>query len=141
MNSDLIYKPRRKALSLTALIDVVFILLMFFMLTTSFTREKQFELASPVASSDAQGQTPRQLLLQANGELALPLGKVGGNHLALTDKDIAADFTHDQPLIIRPAPDANVQAIVSALARLKALGFSQLSLVNPLPENLAGQQP
>ena len=141
MISDLIYKPRRKAVSLTPLIDVVFILLMFFMLTSSFTREKQLELASPVASSNAQANTARQLLLQQNGELIF----IEGNSLAktekaLTDKAITNEFARDQTLAIRPAPDANVQTMVSALARLKSLGFSQLSLGNPLADPAQGVQ-
>ena len=141
MISNLIYKPRRKAVSLTPLIDVVFILLMFFMLTSSFTREKQLELASPVASSNALANTARQLLLQQNGELAI-MNKdlLAFTEKALTDKAITNEFASDQALVIRPAPDVNVQTMVSALARLKALGFNQLSLGNPFADPVQGLQ-
>lgn len=137
MNGNLFYTPRRRSVSLTALIDVVFILLMFFMLTSSFTRERQLELASPVASNDIPATSPRQLVLQHSGELTL----MDDTPIALTDNSISTDFTHDQPLIIRPVADADVQAIVSAFARLKALGFNQLSLGNPVVSHAEGMQP
>ncbi len=39
--------PRRRRLSLTSLIDVIFLLLLFFMLSSTFTRFAQVELAAP----------------------------------------------------------------------------------------------
>src|SRR5690606_11646316 len=127
MPATLAAKPRRRTLGLTALIDVVFILLMFFMLTSSFTREKQFDLTAPVASAAAPATTPRQLLLRADGTLQPVDGDTFHSDAALT-----ASLGTDEPLILRPAPDASVQTLVSALARLDNLGFSRLSLGNPL---------
>ena len=47
--------PRRRPLSLTSLIDVIFLLLLFFMLSSTFTRFASVEItggpASPTASS------------------------------------------------------------------------------------------
>jgi biopolymer transport protein ExbD len=39
--------PRKRRLSLTSLIDVIFLLLLFFMLSSTFTRFAQVELAAP----------------------------------------------------------------------------------------------
>ncbi|HLS99486.1 MAG: biopolymer transporter ExbD [Porticoccaceae bacterium] len=127
MPATLAAKPRRRTLGLTALIDVVFILLMFFMLTSSFTRERQFDLSAPVASAAAPATAPRQLLLGADGALQPVDGEIFPD-----DAAIRANLAADEPLILRPAPDASVQTLVSALARLKALGFDRLSLGNPL---------
>ncbi|WP_240607830.1 ExbD/TolR family protein [Pararhodobacter oceanensis] len=50
---------RRKPLSLTSLIDVIFLLLLFFMLTSSFTRFGEVELLSEGSGAGAaSGQAP-----------------------------------------------------------------------------------
>lgn len=148
MDAALLYKRRRSGISLTALIDVVFILLMYFMLTTSFTSEKQLELASPVASQVPLTTIPQQVLLGVAGELSV-LGASADN---LSDPDVTSTLTNkkssltaleylkstldaSQPVVIRPAPDADVQTVITAITQLKALGLSQLSLGKPCPES------
>ena len=106
---------------------MVFILLMFFMLTSSFTQEKQFDLSAAVASAAAPATSPRQLLVRADGALLSVDGEIFPSDTAL-----AASIATDEPLILRPAPDARVQTLVSTVARLDTLGFSRLSLGNPL---------
>ena len=58
MSGSPLYRSRRKGISLTPLIDVVFILLMFFMLTFTFTRWKAVDLRFPVAGSGIAPKTP-----------------------------------------------------------------------------------
>lgn len=118
---------RAKAIGLTPLIDVVFILLMFFMLTTSFIKERQIELSSPVASTSQALNAPQLLWLDRLGSLRLdsPASQV------LLDKMILTRIDSDQPVVISPAADADIQGIVSTLARLKRLGIEELSLGRP----------
>tara|TARA_R110001592_G_scaffold357416_1_gene660573 strand:+ start:135332 stop:135760 length:429 start_codon:yes stop_codon:yes gene_type:complete len=118
---------RSKAISLTPLIDVVFILLMFFMLTTSFIKERQIELSSPVASANQALNAPQLLWLDRLGSLRLESPK----SQLLVDKVILTRIDSDQPVVIRPAADADIQGIVSTLARLKGLGIEELSLGRP----------
>jgi biopolymer transport protein ExbD len=52
------------ALDMAPLIDVVFLLLIFFMVATSFAREEQqLDLDLPEARSAAPGDSPRELVL------------------------------------------------------------------------------
>lgn len=51
-------RSRRKGISLTPLIDIVFILLTFFMLTSTFTRWKAVALRFPVAGPDVDPKNP-----------------------------------------------------------------------------------
>ncbi len=50
--------PRRRRLSLTSLIDVIFLLLLFFMLSSTFTRFAQVELAAPGGGGGAGASRP-----------------------------------------------------------------------------------
>lgn len=57
---------RRAALSLTSLIDVIFLLLLFFMLTSTFTRLGELELA-PGTPGGAPGEPPVFVQLAPEG--------------------------------------------------------------------------
>ena len=61
MRIDAVLRPRRR-LSMTSLIDVIFLLLLFFMLSSTFARFAEIEISGGVASSTAAGERPDVLL-------------------------------------------------------------------------------
>lgn len=116
----------RKAISLTALIDVVFILLMFFMLTSSFSQLEALALktasAVEVASEDAAD--PALVLVDEAGRYYL-------NQLAsaaLTIGQLRDKIGASQPVVILPYSYTAVQVLVDAMHDLKAAGFERLTL-------------
>ena len=60
------FRPRPQdsevEINLTALIDVVFLLLIFFMVTTTFSKEAEIQLELPEATSSDQPNPDRKLL-------------------------------------------------------------------------------
>ena len=122
--TDLTINKRPQAISLTPLIDVVFILLMFFMLTSSFIKEKQITLASATTNSAAIAEEPQRLWLTAEGVLSDENGKT------MTDLSLQA-LDNQRPIILHPAESANVQTIVTALTHTKQLGLDNLTLSAP----------
>ncbi len=62
MRIDAAAVKRRKPLSLTSLIDVIFLLLLFFMLTSTFTRFARVEISGGPASTSAGGKPPDVLI-------------------------------------------------------------------------------
>lgn len=120
---------RRKPLSLTPLIDVVFILLLFFMLTSSFIKWHNMELAvsAPSHSNSHSGDTPPLLImLSAEGELTA-LQQTFAEHDDAPLKQLLSEHT-DAAVILFTADEANVQQIVTSLDRLKRLGAEGVSL-------------
>ena len=61
----------KQLISLTPLIDVVFILLLFFMLTSSFTQFRQIEMHSATTTGLANHQEPPTTLLILNAHSVL----------------------------------------------------------------------
>ncbi|MEX2320333.1 MAG: biopolymer transporter ExbD, partial [Saccharospirillum sp.] len=59
--------------NLTPLIDVVFLLLIFFMVSTTFTRETQLQIDLPESSSDAVlgDERPIEIQVDAQGQYAV----------------------------------------------------------------------
>jgi biopolymer transport protein ExbD len=141
MSTLLLPKRRKQSISLTALIDVVFILLMFFMLTSSFTKFSAVEMQSSLAASVLSDNKPQLLRLSADGHLSN--AKVAlGNSTTLTDVAISNEFDASTPTVLQPAAETQVQVIVDALSRMKVLGFTQVTLgkLSPQVNAIAGQQ-
>jgi biopolymer transport protein ExbD len=58
-------RPRRRALSLTSLIDVIFLLLLFFMLSSTFTRFAELSISGASTGGATAGPPPHFLRLGA----------------------------------------------------------------------------
>ncbi len=124
--------PRRtrKPISLTALIDVVFILLMFFMLTSSFDHMGSLTLMQNGITSDADSAelTP-VIVLHADGRFS----RDGtGTRFKLEKHNAAERIDLARPIVVIPTAQTQVQEIVTALIRLKDLGLSAVSLGEPI---------
>ena len=129
--SPLLSRPvrRQPLISLTPLIDVVFILLIFFMLASSFLDWRAIDLDAPVqaaaAAAAAEGAllieiTPNGLLLAAE---PLPLDDLAvrlGERLAVES---------EQRVLIKPSAGVPLQRTVDVLDRLQAIGVTDLSLI------------
>lgn len=125
-------KPAR--ISLTPLIDVVFILLLFFMLSSSFMQWRQLDLPIPSA---VQGESKEVIvvhLLDNEGSIAigddrLSLGQPGRLSARLSE------LVSAQPGIygIDVAEGVNTQSLVRLVDALKLAGAHNVSLGGVLP--------
>lgn len=121
-------RRRRSLISLTPLIDVVFILLVFFMLTSSFLNWRAIELNAP--GRTAAGITTQDTLLIEIRQDGLRLDGESLGLPALSEQVIARlEQTPDQRIQIRPAPGVALQRAVEVLDRLSAAGAGNLSLI------------
>ncbi len=130
-------KNNQVDVNITPLIDVVFLLLIFFMVSTTFTRETHLSLDLPEATGEEQTELPQQLeiLIDANGNYAIngktlvsnkiDVVKAALNELAGTERAI--------PLIITADAKTPHQAVITAMDAAGQLGFSQLSLTTKKP--------
>ena len=118
---EMLYRRRRQSISLTALIDVVFILLMFFMLTSTFTRYKAVDFQAPVAAAtETDAEQPQRVILRPDGSLRLENGTV----IAAEEVPSVDSFEAGRPLVVLPEGDSSVQAMVTSLEKLKGLGLA-----------------
>ncbi|MBB4267046.1 ExbD/TolR family protein [Roseospira visakhapatnamensis] len=121
--------PRRRALvSLTPLIDVVFILLVFFMLASSFLDWRSIGLDTPTKGRGAPADAATTLLVDVEGDRlrldgrVVTLDRIAG---VVTDR-LAAD--PDQRVLVRPATGVSLQRAVMVLDRLAGLGVTNIAL-------------
>ncbi len=119
---------------LTSLIDVVFLLLLFFMVSTTFDHQSVLRVDLPEASAaDAPMDLPEglELVIDANGLMFL-------NDRQLVDSEertIKAAFNEaigddrDLPLILRADRETPHHFVVTVMDVATQLGFSNLSIV------------
>ena len=121
---------RRALISLTPLIDVVFILLVFFMLASSFHDWRAIDLDPPAKAGAANALTGAMLVdiraddLRLSGE-SLPL-----NLIVERLKHVARDHP-DRAIVVRPADGVSLQHTISVLDRLTGSGMQNISLTLP----------
>ena len=124
--------------NLTSLIDVVLLLLVFFMVSTSFTRETEISLRLP------QAQTQTEPVIEAES-LEIVVTETGGylvNGRALVNSErrtlrTAIERTigdaRDIPVFVRADAMATHQAVVTAMDVAGQLGFVQISIATVTP--------
>lgn len=124
--------------NLTSLIDVVLLLLVFFMVSTSFVKETEISLRLPQAESQSEP------ILEADG-LDIVVTQAGGylvNGRALVNNErgtlrAAIERTigtsRDLPVSIRADAQATHQAVVTAMDVVGQLGFVQISIATVTP--------
>jgi len=120
--------PRRRLVGLTPLIDVVFILLVFFMLASSFQDWRAIDLT---ASAAAGASTPMEgaLLVEVRSDgLRLAADPVSLDVLvARVGQRVASQ--PEVPVLVKPASGVVLQEMVRVLDALAAVGVTGLSLI------------
>lgn len=119
---------RRARLPLTPLIDVVFILLVFFMLASSFADWRSLRLAVAEPAGGAPSAEGAVLVdLRTDGL------RLGGAPVAAEafEARLAARLAAEPDLrvLVRPARGVSVQDTVTLMDRLEALGVSRAALL------------
>jgi len=121
------------AVDLTSLIDVVFLLLLFFMVSTTFERQALMKVELPEASAvEDRTEIPEGLELVIDGE-----GRMYLNDQRLIDSEPRtilaamqqeAGENRDLPLILRADRQTPHHYVVTAMDVAAQLGFRNLSI-------------
>ena len=117
-------RPRRRP-SLTPMIDVVFLLLVFFMLAARFGQDQAIPLTLGGAGTDWTGP-PRLIEVSPNGQT---LNGVGMDATALAAALAPLVTSLDDQVVLRPRDGASLQRLVDVMGVLSAAGHSALVLV------------
>jgi len=130
------HKRRKLAISLTPLIDVVFILLIFFMLASSFAKNKSLELSLPPngmakSTSDIIQEDKMRLVILGNGKIEL-------DKIIYEFHEIANLLKMDKGkrLLIEVGPEAIAQDMVKVMDLVSKLSLEKVSL---LPHKKEGE--
>jgi biopolymer transport protein ExbD len=118
--------------NVTPLIDVVFLLLIFFMITTTFQKETELQINLPEASADESQDKdrPLEIVVDARGRFF-----VDGKELLNSSPDTLRAAVQkvtvgnkDRHVVIRGDGQADYQAVVTIMDVIGKLGLVKMSL-------------
>ena len=124
------------ALNLTPLIDIVFLLLIFFMVTTSFSRETRLLVSLPEASGSAENATESiEVLVDEEGGYAINGRRLVNAEVDSLVRGLELESGGDVSLLVVLVADAEVQhqSVVTAMEAIGRAGFASLSIATREP--------
>ncbi len=136
------FRPRRAIepeINVTSLIDVILLLVMFFMVSTTFVTDGRLNVRLPQSSAVPENRTPDPVVISVLAD-----GTYHVNDRVLTNtspatlraalEQIAPD-ARGKPITIRADARATHQAVVTAMDVAGRVGFSQVNIatVNQSP--------
>lgn len=130
MRLELQARRTRRTISLTPLIDVVFILLLFFLVASRFDQWRALPLNAPTAAiRDASGDDTPAVLIRthADGRLDLDGAPLDPSRLVPTLKSHRVRHP-DLAVVLEFDPDLELQALVSVMDGIAAAGVRELNL-------------
>ncbi len=117
-------------INITPMLDIVFIMLIFFIVTTSFVKEKGLEVSRPSTA-------PPQEVEQKKGPIVVKID--GSSNISLQGrmlepKAVQANLERqkaekpDSPLIVAAHPDAETDALVTVMNAAKAVDITNVNV-------------
>lgn len=136
------FRGRRRGpvdISLTPMIDVVFLLLIFFMVTTTFNRETELKIRLPEAQgTEKKKEAQVEVTIDAEGRYYVNNRQVVNQNLETLKKAIveAAGSSRRIPFVISADGKTPHQAVISALDVAGQLGFMRITFATKTPSDL-----
>ncbi|MEO0620905.1 MAG: biopolymer transporter ExbD [Pseudomonadota bacterium] len=115
-------RTRRDRSSVVPMINIVFLLLIFFLLSATVETLPPFEISPPESQAEAPPETPDTLFIGADGTLAF--GEVRGDAVF----DAIAQSGLDR-LLLRADRELPARRIAAILARCGEVGIASIRLV------------
>jgi biopolymer transport protein ExbD len=119
-------------INLIPLIDVLLVILIFLMITTTYSKHAELQINLPSADADKQPTRPNEIMvaITASGQYIVNKTVVAGtsaNDLAAAMRRAGANFK-DPMVIINGDKAANLQSAVTAMEAARIAGYGQVSI-------------
>jgi len=124
------------SINLTPLIDVVFLLLIFFMISTTFDTTSQLKIKLPEASQAQSADSARKinLLIDAKGVFYVNSRELTNNKSATLKAALERTMVDGKlPIVIQSDAASPVQSLVTAMDVVGQLGLPQVSIATTRP--------
>jgi biopolymer transport protein ExbD len=127
------FKPRQPSpepeINLVPFIDVLLVVMVFLMLTTSWSRLTELPIQLPQAETAASTPRPLQIVLTitAQGQFSVNQSPVGGSSLASLVAVLSPLAQKESLLIIRADAAAQHQSVIHAMEAARRSGLSRIT--------------
>ena len=116
------------AIDMTPMLDIVFIMLIFFIVTTSFVKEAGVEVIKPTAANQTKQQSANIFIaVRSSGEIWLDKRKVDVERIAANLEKLLAEQPTDV-VIIQADKGAKHGVVVKVMDAIKEAGIDKISI-------------
>ncbi|MBT5718977.1 MAG: biopolymer transporter ExbD [Gammaproteobacteria bacterium] len=138
-------KREELAINMTPLIDVVFLLLIFFMVTTTFSRETRLLVNLPEANAEAAQSNPSQIeiLVSRDGSYSINGRALVNSRIETLVQGLEIESGGDRslPILLIADAEATHQSVVTAMDGIGQSGFTRMSIATQRPQQLEESGP
>lgn len=128
------FRPRKKEepeINLIPFIDVLLVILIFLMLSTTYSKFTEMQIKLPVADVDAQRDYPKEVLVSVSSEGGYSVNKqaVSGRSVAELSEALksGAKAGKESVVIIHADASAKHQAVITVMEAARLAGLSQIT--------------
>ena len=128
------FRPRTKEepeINLIPFIDVLLVVLIFLMLSTTYSKFTEMQLKLPVADVDAQRDYPKEIVVSvsAEGDYSVNHNPVAGRGMENLAAAMSADAKAGKDTVVIISADASArhQAVVTVMEAARRSGFNQIT--------------
>ena len=128
------------SINVTPLIDVVFLLLIFFMVTTTFSRETRLLVNLPEANAElVESQSAQiEIIVSREGSYVINGRALVNNRVEtlIRGLELESGGDRDLPIILIADAEATHQSVVTAMDAIGQSGFARLNIATQRQEDL-----
>ncbi len=128
------FRPRKNEepeINLIPFIDVLLVILIFLMLTTTYSKFTELQLKLPVADADAQRDYPKEIIVAvgADGRYSIKGEPLSGRSVDVLAQALsqAASAGKDSVVIISADATAPHQSVITVMEAARRIGLVQIT--------------
>ena len=125
---------RHKTPNLTPLIDIVFLLLVFFMLTAHFVKDQSLDINLPAANSatNLEDQGALEIVINNNGDILIDKKNIKSDELAVVLQQSLQTRSNKQ-VILRGDKSSKLDLTVQVMDAARKAGAESLDIITDQP--------
>jgi len=130
-------RPEDPEINLIPFIDVLLVILIFLMLSTTYSKFTELQVSLPVASADAPRDRPAEIIVAvaADGRYTVDHQAVEGRNVETLTAALraASEQRKDPTVIISADATATHQSVVNVLDAARRVGLNRLTFAAQVP--------
>jgi biopolymer transport protein ExbD len=125
------HHPEEPEINLIPFIDVLLVVLIFLMLSTTYSKFTELQVVLPVADADKPRDNPREIIVAVSGEgrYAINRKTLEGRSVELVAAElaVAAEGSKDAVVIISADATAAHQSVITVMDAARRAGLAKLT--------------
>jgi biopolymer transport protein ExbD len=130
-------RPEEPEINLIPFIDVLLVVLIFLMLSTTYSKFTELQLTLPVADAEKLRERPREIVVavSADGRYVVNRKPVDGRSVELLTAELVAAAAGSSDLVVIVSADATAahQSVVNVLDAARRAGLPRLTFATQTP--------